>query len=322
MNNTQSVRAQEGQAGIMGLTEEERAVLNSVDHYLAAGLELKQWWTHASATNRFAERFELGLSYNRPDTGYGFFDETRVSVTPCRSWATCKGCCLTGRKFRVSGRGRGTGDARSDPRVRPALLHARQLFRQPQGTTANQHPELPFYLRPFSLCLPDDPRRVGFGFRSTSTSDATPVRSAASLRKSVSASSICATSARNTSGLWRGCVSMILALLTCRSDRTPPILSCRSVRRVTSSSRAISLRMSIIPPRVSWVGMAWGMPLSRIRPRACRRTDQGSSMLPLRSSTSKCTTTGKCVSRCRLSSIDPKNSSIFPSTLSTWALRA
>ena len=122
MNNTQSVRAQEGQAGIMGLTEEERAVLNSVDHYLAAGLELKQWWTHASATNRFAERFELGLSYNRPDTGYGFFDETRVLVTPCRSWATCKGCCLTGRKFRVSGRGRGTGDARSDPRVRPALL--------------------------------------------------------------------------------------------------------------------------------------------------------------------------------------------------------
>ena len=77
MNNAQWVGAQGGQAGTMVLTEEEHAVLNSVDHYLAAGLELKQWWVHASATNSFAERFELGLSYNRPDTGYGFFDQTR-----------------------------------------------------------------------------------------------------------------------------------------------------------------------------------------------------------------------------------------------------
>jgi hypothetical protein len=43
MNNAQGIRAQGGQAGTMVLTEEERAVLNSVDHYLAAGLDLKQW---------------------------------------------------------------------------------------------------------------------------------------------------------------------------------------------------------------------------------------------------------------------------------------
>ena len=103
MNNAQWGRTQAGQAGTLVLTTEEQAILNSVEHYLAAGLELKQWWTHASATNSFAERFELGLAYNRPDTGYGFFDQSRVTGRPCRSWAICKGCYLTGRKFRVSG---------------------------------------------------------------------------------------------------------------------------------------------------------------------------------------------------------------------------
>jgi hypothetical protein len=165
MNNAQWVRAQGGQAGTMVLTEEERAVLNSVDHYLAAGLDLKQWWAHASATNSFAERFELGLSYNRPDTGYGYFDQTRVAGRTMLIMGNMQGMLFDRPK--LPSQRSAEGALAMQDQIREYVLHyfmRVSSFREPQGTMGPVHPELPFYLRPFSLCPPDDPRRVGFGF--------------------------------------------------------------------------------------------------------------------------------------------------------------
>jgi hypothetical protein len=165
MNNAQQVRAQGGQAGTMVLTEEEHAVLNRVDHYLAAGLELKHWWDHALATHHFAERFELGLTYNRPDTGYGFFDETRVAGRPMRIMGNMQGMLFDRPK--VPSQQSVEGARYMQDQIREYVLHyfmRVSAFRQPQATMDHGHPALPFYLRPFSVCLPEDAQRVGFGF--------------------------------------------------------------------------------------------------------------------------------------------------------------
>ena len=165
MNNAQWGRTQAGQAGTLVLTTEEQAILNSVEHYLAAGLELKQWWTHASATNSFAERFDLGLAYNRPDTGYGFFDQSRVTGRPMPIMGNMQGMLFDRPK--VPSQQMAEGAQLMHEQLREYVMHyfmRVSSFRQPQGTTENLHPEPPFYLRPFSVCLPDDPRRVGFGY--------------------------------------------------------------------------------------------------------------------------------------------------------------
>ncbi len=63
MSNAQISSAQADLTGIVNLTDHDRALLNSVDSYLSAGLQLKQWWKQTSATNAFPTRFELGLTY-------------------------------------------------------------------------------------------------------------------------------------------------------------------------------------------------------------------------------------------------------------------
>jgi hypothetical protein len=147
------------------LTDHDRALLSSVNHYLTAGLELKQWWEQTSASNAFATRFDLGLTFNRPDTGYGFFDRTQVG----------------GQAMPVLGNFQAMGfDRPKAPRPQIAQTAQRmrdQLreyvlcyfmrvsdFRQPQGFAAEARSVAPPYLRPFSLCPQEDPRRIGFGF--------------------------------------------------------------------------------------------------------------------------------------------------------------
>jgi hypothetical protein len=136
-----------------------------VDHYLTAGIQLKQWWEQTSATKGFPSRFDLGLTFNRPDTGYGFFDEARV----------------VGQTMPVLGNFQVMGfDRPKAPRAQMAetahwmreqlreyvlryFMHVSD-FRQPQGFLEGEGPVAAPYLRPFSLCPQEDPRRIGFGF--------------------------------------------------------------------------------------------------------------------------------------------------------------
>jgi hypothetical protein len=165
MSNAQTASAQAGLPGTGGLTDHDRALLNSVDHYLSVGIQLKRWWEQTSATNAFATRFDLGLTFNRPDTGYGFLDQAPVG----------------GHTMPVLGNFQAMGfDRPKAPREQMAETAQRmreQLreyvlryfmrvsdFRQPQGFTEDERPVPPSYLRPFSLCLQEDPRRIGFGF--------------------------------------------------------------------------------------------------------------------------------------------------------------
>jgi hypothetical protein len=165
MTNAQRASVQGRLAGTVALTDEERVILNRMDSYLAAGLELKQWWDQARVPNSFAERFELGLTFNQPDRSYGFFDEISVAGRIMPIMGNMQNMCFDQMKG-PNGQTAETAQWMRDQLREYVLRYFMRVsdFRQPQGTMDHGHPELPLYLRPFSLCPPEDPRRVGFGF--------------------------------------------------------------------------------------------------------------------------------------------------------------
>jgi hypothetical protein len=165
MSTAQMTSAQADLLSTAGLSGHDQALLQSVDHYLSAGLQLKQWWERTRAADAFATRFDLGLTFNRPDTGYGFFDQAQVA----------------GQTMPVLGNFQAMGfDRPKAPRAQMAeaarwmreqlreyvlryFMHVSD-FRQPQGFLEDERPTAAPYLRPFSLCPQEDPRRIGFGF--------------------------------------------------------------------------------------------------------------------------------------------------------------
>jgi hypothetical protein len=165
MSDAQMASAQADLAGTARLTDDDRALLNSVDHYLTAGIQLKQWWEQTSRTNTFAMRFDLGLTFNRPDTSYGFFDQTQVSGQTMPVLGNFQTMGFDRPKAPSAQMAEAAQWMREQ--LREYVLHYFMRvsdFRQPQGFTEDERPVPPLYLRPFSLCPPEDPRRVGFGF--------------------------------------------------------------------------------------------------------------------------------------------------------------
>jgi hypothetical protein len=57
------------------LTRQESRLLANVDECLAQGIAIMNWWKRADASGSIADRFELTRVFNRPDTGYSFFDQ-------------------------------------------------------------------------------------------------------------------------------------------------------------------------------------------------------------------------------------------------------
>jgi hypothetical protein len=165
MSNAQIPSAQADLTGIASLTDHDRALLNSVDYYLTAGIQLKQWWEQTSATNAFATRFDLGLTFNRPDTGYGFFDHAQVGGQTMPVLGNFQAMFFDRPKAPQAQ----TAEAAQwmQDQLREYVLRYFMRvsdFRQPQGITEDDRPVPPSYLRPFSLCPQEDLRRVGFGF--------------------------------------------------------------------------------------------------------------------------------------------------------------
>jgi hypothetical protein len=136
-----------------------------VEHYLSAGLQLKQWWEQTSAANAFAQRFDLGLTFNRPDTGYGFFDQVQVSGQTMPVLGNFQAMHFDRPKAPSAQLAPAAQWMREQLReyVLRYFMHVSD-FRQPQGFTEEARPVSSPYLRPFSLCPQEDVRRVGFGF--------------------------------------------------------------------------------------------------------------------------------------------------------------
>jgi hypothetical protein len=162
MSNAQVASAQTDVVGAASLTDHDRALLSSVDSYLTAGIQLKQWWDQTSASNTFATRFDLGLTFNRPDTGYGFFDQAQVRGQTMPVLGNFQAMFFDRPKAWTAEAARWMQDQLREYVLRYFMRVSD--FRQPQGITEDEQHVPPSYLRPFSLCPQEDLRRIGFGF--------------------------------------------------------------------------------------------------------------------------------------------------------------
>jgi hypothetical protein len=165
MNNTPITRAQGNPQNTATLAEQDYLVLDSVDSYLTAGLQLKQWWERTEATKSFADCFELGLTFNRPDTSFGFFDSAPVHGQALPVMGNFQEMFYDQPKAPKEST---QADIQwMQAQIREFVLHYFMHvsdFRQPQGRIEDGSPPPSPYLRPISWCPQDDPQRVGFGF--------------------------------------------------------------------------------------------------------------------------------------------------------------
>lgn len=143
-----------------GLTRREERLLADVDRSIADGVSIMRWWRQADATNDFDQRFELTHVFNRPDTGYAFFD-----VAPLAD----------GTPLPVNGdvpqlfydQPKGLEFSRWCEEVREfSLRYFMRIadFRLPQATVDESAPRPPELLAPFAWCPRSTVVRQGFGF--------------------------------------------------------------------------------------------------------------------------------------------------------------
>lgn len=154
-------------APLAASSDEQRAVLRSLDTYLARGLDLKRWWDRAYASNSFAEKFPLTVSFNRPDTSFGFFDVAQVEGRPMPIMGNFQSLLYDQPKTPGVDQRQAARFMRDQLR-RFVLRYFMRVssFRQPEAYVPREdRGELPVLLRPLSWCPDPNPSNVGFGFK-------------------------------------------------------------------------------------------------------------------------------------------------------------
>ncbi len=146
--------------------EEERALLASVDEFLSRGLALKRWWDGMGSTGRFADRFELGRTFNEPARSFGFFDRAPVIGQSRAVMGNFQEMFYDQPKSPRDGRSEAARRMRDQMRQFVLRYFMRVSdFREPEGyterppQTASGWPEL------LSWCPKEDVPRKGFGFQ-------------------------------------------------------------------------------------------------------------------------------------------------------------
>jgi hypothetical protein len=143
------------------LTAAERSLLEDIPSSLAAGLDLLAWWRDVDESDCFEERFPLIRNFNRPTSGFGFFDTAPVA----------------GRSIPIMGATQDMLFDRTDSTEPAAVENARQQFKefvlhymlrsssylQPRAWTTTPG-QLYSHAVPFSPCVSGDESRAGFGY--------------------------------------------------------------------------------------------------------------------------------------------------------------
>src|SRR5947209_1243035 len=148
------------------VSEEGRAVLDSVDLYLRRGLDLKRWWDQTYRTNSFAQKFPLSVSFNRPDVSFGFFDVARVEGREMPIMGNYQSLFYDQPKSTAGDEVKAAHWMRDQLRQFVLRYFMRvSHFRQPEAyVPPGDRQPLPLLLRPLSWCPEENPAQVGFGF--------------------------------------------------------------------------------------------------------------------------------------------------------------
>lgn len=153
--------------GFVLSADEEERLLEGVEESLVRGRELLAWWRRVAPVDGFAQRFELGRTFDEPDVSFGFFDETTVG----------------GRAMPIMGNFQQMFyDRPKTPPARGATLSAEWMrdqmrrfvlryfmrvsdFRDPEGYAQTWRPPGSGLFDPISWCPRPDPGLRGFGFQ-------------------------------------------------------------------------------------------------------------------------------------------------------------
>jgi hypothetical protein len=166
VSNGQNSDAWETDWGVATLTEDDLAVIETVEGFLRDGLALKQWWTTADATNSYAQRFPLDREFNRPAGAYGFFDEVQLSNGMLPVMGNVQDMFYD--QPRSPTRQQKEAAEWMRDQIREFVLHyfmRISAFREPEAYVAERRIRPPGFLERFSLCPQEDILRRGFGFR-------------------------------------------------------------------------------------------------------------------------------------------------------------
>jgi hypothetical protein len=132
---------------------------------LAAGLELKRWWLAAAAARRFAQRFELGRTYNPADSSFGFFDRAEIGKRPLAIMGNFQRMFYDQPKVAPAGGEAGEWMRRQIREFVLRYFMRVSAFRQPSGYVEEPRPTPPAFLGPVSWCAREEGAEQGFGFQ-------------------------------------------------------------------------------------------------------------------------------------------------------------
>ena len=148
----------------MSVSQDERAILDSVDVYLRRGLDLKRWWDRTQATNGFAEKFPLSATSGQ-DESYGFFDVAPVDGRDLPVMGNFQAVFYDQPKSPVTDKARAARWMRDQLRQFVLRYFMRvSSYRLPEEYVPAERAQVPSWLRPLSWCPEENPARIGFGF--------------------------------------------------------------------------------------------------------------------------------------------------------------
>jgi hypothetical protein len=144
----------------------EDAIPALADEFLARGLEIKRWWDERAPGGRFAERFDLGRTFNEATESYGFFDTAEVAGEPMPVMGNFQEMFYDRPKSATTDR-REAAEWTARQLRRFVLRYFMRVsdFREPQGFTDTWRPPLSTMLSLLSWCPEGAEELRGFGFQ-------------------------------------------------------------------------------------------------------------------------------------------------------------
>src|ERR1700719_1849803 len=162
---TQASAIRPGPKSGNSLTDEDRAILNDVEQYLAAGLALKNWWKNVGLRGQQEQTFALERSFNRATSSYGFFSQARVQDRTVAIMGNVQDMLFDRSKIPPQLVKQDTEWTRQQLREFVVRYFMRvSSFRAPEAAVDDDGSAVSSWLNGISWCATPDIVREGFGF--------------------------------------------------------------------------------------------------------------------------------------------------------------
>jgi len=156
---------QPGSKNANALTREDRAILETVEQYLAAGLALKNWWKDAGLRGQKERTFTLERSFNRATSSYGFFSQAQVQDRTVAIMGNVQDMLFDRAKIPSHLARQDTEWTRQQLREFVLRYFMRvSSFRAPETAVDDDGSAVSSWLSRISWCPTPDVVREGFGF--------------------------------------------------------------------------------------------------------------------------------------------------------------